>query len=41
MLTPGLRPFIRFDTEAYAKDLIDSGCVAVSPGSDGVHVFTL
>ena len=40
-LTPGLRPFVRFDTEAYAKELVESGCVAVVEGSDGVHCFAM
>ena len=37
----GLRPFVRFDAEAYAKHLIDTECVAVTPASNGVHIFTL
>lgn len=37
----GLRPFVRFDAEAYAKHLIDTDCVAVTPAKDGVHIFTL
>lgn len=41
LLTPGLQPFVRFDTEAYVRSLIDSGCVAVAEGSEGVHVFTM
>jgi len=41
MLTPGLRPFIRFDREAYAKDLIESGCVSVVDGQDGVYCFAM
>ena len=37
----GLRPFVRFDAEAYAKHLIETECVAVAPARNGVHIFTL
>ena len=35
------KPYVRFDSAAYIRDLVASGCVAVVEGRGGVHVFSL